>query len=489
MIRRSIRVLLAVAALVLAAAPVPAAAANDTIAAFRVVASPFTSDNVSTRHAAGIRLNQVRGAYVNLTIEQPGGAVVRHLANGDWLAAGGHRWAWFGRDDSGAIAPDGDYVARVVVSNGLGTDERTLPLRKGMPPIYAVNPGAITVLINPGHGGASTGAATKTLTEKFVNLDIGLRLRRLLEAAGVRVVMTRTTDTKVNVPPVDLNGDGIIGRPPHEEDWDELQARVDIGNEARADVHIFNHNNGAGCRCVRYTETFTGMQRPWTPEGVTLATFVEAAQIEQLDTFTSATWAPIDHGVRDGRRYFTLSPYTLSTPRRIPRPTLQPALLTESLFVSDPLDRELLRRPAVREALAIAMYLGIGEYLSTRDYGIHYELVSGPSQLPAGGSADYRLRITNTGNLTSSDWQLRLGSVARVDYYDGSGSIGDLIGSAPVPDGLAPGASTEIVVHAQAPPNSGEWLVKADVGIPGSDRPYLSERGVVPLQVPLATVP
>ena len=490
MIRRQLAALLVAAALLPVFAPV-AAAANGTISSFRVIASPFTSDAVSTRHAAGIRLTLASSATVTLTIEQPGGAPVRRLANHVLMAAGGHGWKWAGRTDAGVLAPNGDYVAHIIVSSGPGTDERALPLRKGMPPVYPANPGAITVLINPGHGGLRAGAVSKKLLEKDANLDIGLRLRRLLLAAGVNVVMTRTTDTSINLPPADVNGDGIIGRPPGGDDWDELQARVDIGNEARADVHIFNHNNGAGCRCIRYTETFTGMQRTWTPEGIALANYVQSAQIAQLDTFTSATWAPIDHGVQDGAKYFTLSPYTLVTmPRRIPRPTLQPALLTESLFVSDPLDNALLRQPAVREAIAIAIYQGIAEYLATRDYGIRYELVDAPSEVAAGGPADYQVRLTNTGNLPSSGWQLQLHSVAAVPLYDGSDDIGDPMGAVAIPDGLAPGASTTLTIHATAPPSAGAWLAKADVYIGGaSPRPYLSQHGVVALQVPFTTDP
>lgn len=105
-----------------------------------------------------------------------------------------------------------------------------------------------------------------------------------------------------------------------------------------------------------------------------------------------------------------------------------PALLTETLFVNDPIERDLLCRASVREAIAIAIYLGIVEYLAARDYGIRYDLVSGPSQVAAGGSADYRIRVTNTGNQTSSGWQLRLGSVASVPHYDGSGAVGDFNG-------------------------------------------------------------
>jgi N-acetylmuramoyl-L-alanine amidase len=460
---------------------------NNTIAGFRVIASPFTSDNVSTRHAAGIRLRLARRARVTLTIETAGGAVVRRLASGSLLAKGGHRWSWAGRDDSATFVPDGDYMAHVMVKNALGIVDASLPVRKGMPRVYPANPGAITVLINPGHGGTRKGAVSPTLLEKDANLDIGLRLRRLLRAAGVNVVMTRATDTSLNLPPIDLNGDGIVGRPPGEEDWDELEARVDLGNQARADVHIFNHNNGAGCRCLHYTETFTGMHRTWTPEGIALATFVQSAQMAQLDTFTSAAWSPIDHGVRDGARYFTLSPYTLSTPRRIPRPTLMPALLTESLFVSDPIENELLRRPQVRESIAIAIYLGIGEYLAMRAYGMRYELLDGPSEVSAGGPADYQLRVTNTGNLPSAGWQLQLHNVVAVPLYDGSDAIGDPMGSVDIPNGLAPGASTTLTVHANAPPTAGQWLAKADTFIGGAERPLLSQRGVVALQVPLTT--
>lgn len=155
-----------------------------------------------------------------------------------------------------------------------------------MPPIYPANPGAITVLVNPGHGGGYNGAVSEGLFEKEVNLDVGLRLQRLLLAGGVNEVMTRTTDTDVNLPRVDVNGDGVIGRTQKgDDDWDELAARIDIGNEARADVHIFNHNNAGGCKCVRGTGTYVGMNRDWTPEGLALATFLQQTQLAQLDTF------------------------------------------------------------------------------------------------------------------------------------------------------------------------------------------------------------
>ena len=476
-------------AVAMAGAPAETFASSAVIGEFRVIASPFTSDAVSTRHKAGIRLTLLQPAQVTVTIERPTGQVVRHLRTGLALEAGTYKWSWAGRRDGGAFAPDGDYLIRLVVAGDFPTEEQTAPVRKGMPPIYPANPGAITVLINPGHGGVGySGAAQKTVTEKYLNLDIGLRLRRLLQAAGINVVMTRETDVHVPDPEFDVNGDGFIGKPtPQDENWDGLSYRLDIGNVARADVHIFNHNNGSGTRSLRYTETFTGMERSWTPEGIALATAVQAWQITQLDTFRSATYYPIDHGVRDGARYYTLSPYDMVNAPLEPRPALQPTILTESLFVSNAIERELLLRGAVREAIAIAMYMGLRDYFATRDYGIRYELVDGPASVAAGAPADYQVKVTNTGNLSSSDWQLRLHSVPAVPFYDGSEAIGDLMGSVDIPDGLAPGQSTTLTVHATAPPAAGAWLVKADVWTTQVDRPYLSQRGVVSLQVPLTT--
>ncbi|MEO8625080.1 MAG: N-acetylmuramoyl-L-alanine amidase [Candidatus Limnocylindrales bacterium] len=487
--RRAIVTALALA-LMSAGAPASGFAAWYAIGEFRVINSPFTSNAVSTRHKAGMKLTLLAPAKVTLNIETPEGAIVRHLAAGAQRAAGNYRWSWAGRRDNATYAPDGGYVAHLTILSDHGSEDATAPVRKGMPPIYPANPGAITVLINPGHGGMNTGAATKAVTEKFLNLDIGLRLRRLLQAAGVTVVMTRTTDVHIPDPEFDVNGDGVVGpTKPRGDDWDGLAYRIDIGNEARADVHIFNHNNGAGCRCRRGTETFTGMAQSWTPEGITLATDVQAAQIAQLDTFRSSTYWPLDFGVKDGKSYYTLSPYSLaaSSAPREPRPALQPTILTESLYVSDPIERALLMLPEGREAIAIGMYLGIRDYFATRDYGIRYQLLDGPTDLPAGGTADYQVQLTNTGNQTSSGWQLQLHSVTAVPFYDGSETIGGLMGNVDVPDGLTPGQSTTLTVHATAPPIRGAWLVKGDVFIGGPDRPYLSERGVVAIQVPLTT--
>ncbi|WP_102128378.1 N-acetylmuramoyl-L-alanine amidase [Deinococcus planocerae] len=53
------------------------------------------------------------------------------------------------------------------------------------------------VVIDPGHGGRDPGAVG-TITEKQVTLDVALRVRALLRAAGVDAVLTRETDTALH---------------------------------------------------------------------------------------------------------------------------------------------------------------------------------------------------------------------------------------------------------------------------------------------------
>jgi N-acetylmuramoyl-L-alanine amidase len=56
----------------------------------------------------------------------------------------------------------------------------------------------LTIGIDPGHGGSNVGAVGPTgIREKAINLAISLQLKRLLEAKGAKVVMTRQTDTSV----------------------------------------------------------------------------------------------------------------------------------------------------------------------------------------------------------------------------------------------------------------------------------------------------
>lgn len=81
----------------------------------------------------------------------------------------------------------GEKVARLPdLSQELATVRRPTGVRK-------------TVVIDPGHGGHDPGASSQYVTEKDLVLKVGLRLRKLLEARGINVEMTRDGDTFVEL--------------------------------------------------------------------------------------------------------------------------------------------------------------------------------------------------------------------------------------------------------------------------------------------------
>src|SRR5437762_12145870 len=58
-----------------------------------------------------------------------------------------------------------------------------------------------TIIIDPGLGGHDRGGVPgQRISEKDKCLDVGLRLRRLLQASGYRVIMTRDTDVFIPLP-------------------------------------------------------------------------------------------------------------------------------------------------------------------------------------------------------------------------------------------------------------------------------------------------
>jgi N-acetylmuramoyl-L-alanine amidase len=349
------------------------------------------------------------------------------------------------------------------------------PLRKGLPAIYPANPGAIVIAVDPGHGGRYPGAVNGGFAEKDFNLDIGLKLQALLEHAGVQVVMSRTTDTAIDEPPTDHNGDGLFNR------YDNDLLRNDSKNLARADVAVHVHNNGSSDPEAHGTGVYV-RTRTWTPQATALATIMVQEQYGALLAYESPDFDAKLNGVLGGRFYYYMDPYD---PPFLARPSLVTSVLSESLYVSNLQDREALRRNDVRTSLAAAIYLGLAAWLNSRDHGVGYEAVEAPSQAVGGTGVTYMLRVTNRGNLPTQGWSLRLGAVPAVPVYDGSGAPGEQIGLVSVPDGLAPGASVDLSVPATAPATAGDWLVKADIVTNGGS--HLSDAGIVALQMPLTT--
>ncbi len=92
------------------------------------------------------------------------------------------------------------------------------------PPSASTGPQVIgTVVIDPGHGGKDRGTYCSTVgEEKQLALDVSLRIRSILAARGVKVIMTRSDDRFI-----------------------ELEERAAIANHAKADLFVAIHADNA----------------------------------------------------------------------------------------------------------------------------------------------------------------------------------------------------------------------------------------------------
>lgn len=169
--------------------------------------------------------------------------------------------------------------------------------------------GAQLIAIDPGHGGSDPGAVGCGLEEADINLDVGGRLRTLLEAAGLSVFMIRESDVAVG-----------------------LSNRSSMANGAGAFRYVSIHANSNAGTPATGTETFaiTGAG----PQALDLRDRIQREMV--------ATW-----GLRDrGGKVANFS---------VLRNTTMPAALSEMAFVNNcGTDARLLGDASERQRMAEA---------------------------------------------------------------------------------------------------------------------------------------
>lgn len=180
--------------------------------------------------------------------------------------------------------------------------------------VPAVAPKPYVVAIDPGHGGYDPGAISpyNGLEEKNVTLSVGLDLRRLLQAQGVKVVMSRTRDVFVSIP----------------------QAEA-VAEKNHANVFVSLWVNDWTTPSLEGVTVFTPH-----PSDTAFANAVDAAMGKQI--------APYGMGNRGVQ----------PLPRLWVHATM-PTLTIESGFMSNQKDSVLLAEPNFREALAQGVANGI----------------------------------------------------------------------------------------------------------------------------------
>jgi len=176
------------------------------------------------------------------------------------------------------------------------------------------------IAVDPGHPPAGSTGPTG-LREAEANLAVSLQLRGLLEAAGARVLMTRTSDSVV-----------------------ELWPRVELAETAGADVLLSIHNNALPDGVNPFTNSGASVYYN-QPRSIPLARAVQGALVQRL-------------GVRDlgiGRGDLALV-----------RATWMPSVLTEGLFMILPEQEAALRTSEGQRLYALAVFEGLRRFLRDR---------------------------------------------------------------------------------------------------------------------------
>jgi N-acetylmuramoyl-L-alanine amidase len=170
-----------------------------------------------------------------------------------------------------------------------------------------------TVVIDPGHGGFDQGGIPgQRVPEKMVALDTAVRLQKLLQRAGLRTVMTRSTDLFV-----------------------PLSVRSAIANSERDAIFVSIHYNASPRSSAHGIETYSENNR-----GAVLAARIQQQLITRVSTE--------NRGVRSAEYY-------------VLRMCRLPAVLVECGFLTNPIEAQLALTSDYREKVAEQIAAGILE--------------------------------------------------------------------------------------------------------------------------------
>ena len=211
-----------------------------------------------------------------------------------------------------------------------------------------------TVVLDPGHGGPDTGAASVDgLLEKNLTLSLAQKTAALLEKEGIRVILTRSSDQQV-----------------------PLIQRTAIANYNRADLLLSIHLNASPVPSARGTETYymsrqatdlwstqlaakenaAGLDAPPPAEGglnlvlwemaQTSALVESAALAETIQQEFNALLGTDDRGVRQA-------------PFAVLEGAQMPAVLVEVAFLSNPAEAKRLADPSFQDQVASTLVKSI----------------------------------------------------------------------------------------------------------------------------------
>jgi N-acetylmuramoyl-L-alanine amidase len=194
------------------------------------------------------------------------------------------------------------------------------------------------ILLDPGHGGPDGGAGTGQTLEKDIALEITKKVRDYLQMQGALVIMTRETDT--DLAPPDTRGYS-------RRKVEDLKKRLSMINNGDNDLFVSIHLNAIPSSRWSGAQTFYA---PHFKENAKAAKFIQNELVKNLENTTRRA-KPINNV------------YILKNAKK-------PGVLVEVGFLSNPTEKENLKKDSYQEKIAASIYQGI-----TRFYTEEKELV------------------------------------------------------------------------------------------------------------------
>src|SRR5438552_3890865 len=197
-----------------------------------------------------------------------------------------------------------------------------------------------TVVLDPGHGGYDKGQVSRYGYEKDFALDVGRKLRPLLQAKGLRVIMTREGDYFVS-----------------------LEVRAKIANAARNSIFVsihFNATNDDPNATGFEIFSFTPRGAPSTSDTALTSSSYSMQPGSEVDAQSMALSACIYHSLIGH-----IPEYDRGIKRArfaVLRLTKVPAVLIEGGFLTERGERKLISNKDWRAQLAGAIGVGIESY-------------------------------------------------------------------------------------------------------------------------------
>ena len=199
----------------------------------------------------------------------------------------------------------------------------------------------LLVIIDPGHGGIDSGTTSGDLLEKDLTLDVANRVRRLVQAKGLKTMLTRENDN-----------------------YESLANRADFANQQRDCIFVSIHFDEGQRAAATGVETYyaahqsghTGPFASWLP-------FLQRAASESPDILSQSLAGFIQESLVKGTQAFNRGTraqqfYVIANVRH-------PAVLVEGGFLTNTDDVAKLVSEEYRERMAAAICEGILHYRDT----------------------------------------------------------------------------------------------------------------------------